>query len=237
MNSPHADLVGSKPGFFAKHRVEALADALFAIVMTLLVLDLKVPELEHNATARALLHAISLQRRALFSFVLTFVLASVFWMLQQKILKLVHNLDRVGTFLSLAPMLFVSLLPYSTATFARYPNNSAASTLYFGNQFAIALFLACFWFQTRSVPVESDAIREHSLLGIRVMTLTMACLLAALISVVEPKYAFIGFLFAIAGSRVAIKRISSPAREDNGSIRSQANQEVSSPVSAADVDR
>lgn len=45
---------------------------------------------------------------------MTFVLATVFWMLHQKTLRLIHRLDKATVFLSLAPMLFVSLLPYST---------------------------------------------------------------------------------------------------------------------------
>lgn len=196
-----------KPDFLSKHRIEALADGLFAIVMTLLVLDLRVPELAPPVTAHALAHAISSQRRLFFSFAMTFVLATVFWMLHQKTLRLLHNLDKTAVFLSLAPMLFVSLLPYSTATFGRYLENSTASALYFGNQFAIAFFILCLWYKTRSSSVDPEERQESRLLGIRVSSLALGCLLGAIVAIPKPEYASTVFIIALAVSRLLARRV------------------------------
>lgn len=94
-----------------KHRIEALADGLFAIVMTLLVLELKVPELPHGASTAEFMHELSGMWRVIFSFVMTFSLAGLFWMRQQTILTATRNLDRLGALLHLAAMMFVSLIP------------------------------------------------------------------------------------------------------------------------------
>jgi uncharacterized membrane protein len=133
----------SQSDFLSKHRIEALADGLFAIVMTLLVLDLKVPDLAPHSTARELAQAILWQWRLFFSFTVTFILAAVYWLLHQRILRLLHALSKPDAFLAIAPLLFVSLLPYSTATVGRYMGNGTAEALYFGNQFAIAFFIEC----------------------------------------------------------------------------------------------
>src|SRR5512140_3201239 len=117
-----------------KHRVEALADGLFAIVMTLLVLELKVPEVPHHLTNAELLHELAPMWRVLFSFVLTFFLASMFWMSQQAILAATRLLDRRGAVLHLTAMMFVAFMPFSTAMLGHYISNGFAMSLYFANQ-------------------------------------------------------------------------------------------------------
>lgn len=198
--------IQSKSEFLSKHRIEALADGLFAIVMTLLVLDLRVPELQPPVTAYALAHAIASQRRLFFSFAMTFILATVFWMLHQKTLELFHHLDRTAVFLSLAPLLFVSLLPYSTAAFGRYLENPTACALYFGNQFAIAFFIVCLWFKTSADAADNEDAHERRRLGVRVGSLALGCLLGGVVAVPKPEYASTAFLIAFGGSRLLARR-------------------------------
>jgi|SRR5271165_1260515 len=202
LTKPHE----SKTDFLSKHRIEALADGLFAIVMTLLVLDLRVPDLAHNATAGELAQAIISQWRLFFSFTVTFILAAVYWLLHQRTLRLFQRLNKADAFLGLAPLLFVSLLPYSTATVGRYMGNATATALYFGNQFAIAFFIAWLWFRTRSRAMEPDEAREHKLVGIRVVALTVASLLAAITALFYTEYAWSAFLIAVLASRGYQKR-------------------------------
>jgi uncharacterized membrane protein len=207
MDHTHANSQKNKPDFLSRHRIEALADGLFAIVMTLLVLELKVPDLEHNVSARVLAQAMASQWRMFFSFTATFILAAVFWLLHQRILRLTNVFDRTATFLSLAPMLFVSLLPFSTATVSRYINNATASILYFGNQFFIAFLIAMLWLRTKSAAMEPDEAREHRLVGIRVVTLTLAFLLASVVAAVQSQYSWSAFVVAVAVSRIYQRRI------------------------------
>ncbi len=196
-----------KTDFLSKHRIEALADGLFAIVMTLLVLDLKVPEFEHHASARELAQAIVSQWRLFFSFSVTFVLAAIYWIQHQRVLRLFHSLRRPDTFIALAPLFFVSLLPYSTATVGRYMGNATAMALYFGNQFAIALFISCLWLRIRSQTLDSAEIREHKMVGIRVVALSVASLAAAIMALFYTDYVWIALLIPILASRVYQRRI------------------------------
>ena len=122
---------------FSKHRIEALSDAIFAIVMTLLVLDLKVPA---DIGSGGLLHALSQEQATWWSFFLTFLLASVFWTLQHQVFDLLHGISHktlAPTFVFLG---FVTILPFSTALLGNHPE-PLSFALYFGNQFAIAASL------------------------------------------------------------------------------------------------
>jgi len=122
---------------FSKHRIEALSDAIFAIVMTLLVLDLKVPE---TIGPGGLLHALAADRATWASFFLTFLLASVFWVLQHQVFDLLEAISHqtlIPTFVFLG---FVTILPFSTALLGHHPQPLSGS-LYFANMFALAASL------------------------------------------------------------------------------------------------
>lgn len=66
----------ARANLFSKARIETLYNGIFAIAMTLLVLELKVPELARNAAPADILHALSEHALAFVGFVLTFILAS-----------------------------------------------------------------------------------------------------------------------------------------------------------------
>ena len=122
---------------FSKHRIEALSDAIFAIVMTLLVLDLKVPV---AIAPGGLLHALAGDSATWASFVLTFVLAAVFWSLQHQLFDLLKGITHhtlIPTFVFLG---FITILPFSTALIGHHPE-PLSFAFYFANQFGIAVSL------------------------------------------------------------------------------------------------
>jgi uncharacterized membrane protein len=189
----------------SKHRLEGLSDALFAIVMTLLVLDLRVPELGSDVGSRQLLHALASVWRVYFSFFVSFALSSVFWMFQQTVFKAMRKLDRIGTLLSLLTLMFVSLLPFSAAVLARYLR--AALPIYFANQFAIAGTLALLWWRTvRTGNLEDIEPATRTRFTVRLYALALACLVAALISAVNSPYAFVGFALVMLLGRLYRKK-------------------------------
>ena len=65
---------------FSKARIEALSDGVFAIAMTLLVLEIKVPELPRDVAPAELWHATIEHWPIFFSFLVTFMLAGQFWL-------------------------------------------------------------------------------------------------------------------------------------------------------------
>lgn len=128
----------SEQSMFSKHRLEALSDAVFAIVMTLLVLDLKVPS---GVAAGQLGEALRHNSPEWASFVLTFYIAAAFWVLQHQLFDLIEGMGSetlVPTFFFLG---LVAILPYSTSLLSHYPTEPLTFTVYFGNQAVIAIAL------------------------------------------------------------------------------------------------
>ncbi len=191
----------------SKHRIEALADGLFAIVMTLLVLELKVPDLPKSVSSAEIMHELAPMWRVFFSFVLTFALASIFWMTQQTILNATRTLDRVAAALHLFALMFVSLLPFSTAMLGHYLGKPIGMGLYFGNQTVIAAVLCRAWFRERNRGnINEMPSEDERRISLRIAGMTATYLGATIVACFEPRFAFYGALPGIIGSRAYFKR-------------------------------
>lgn len=186
-----------------KHRIEALADGLFAIVMTLLVLELKVPEIAHRATNAELMHELSSMWRVLFSFTMTFGLASLFWVLQQTILTATRTLNRLGAAIHLCAMMFVVFMPFTTAMLGHYISSGFVMSLYFGNQAMVALLLCIAWLRERHDGNVADISAEaEQKITIRSITMTCALAGASIVAFFNPQYAVFGALPGVIGKRL-----------------------------------
>jgi uncharacterized membrane protein len=129
------------PIFLSKGRLEALSDGIFAIVMTLLVLDLKVPDLPRHVAQHEVLLKLRELGPQLFSFTITFVLAGVFWLLHHISLHAIRHVTRKLVWINIGFLMFVSLLPFSTAMLGRFQSLPVGVIMYLGNQFLLAAFL------------------------------------------------------------------------------------------------
>jgi len=128
---------------FSKARIEMLCDGVFAIAMTLLVLELKVPDLPRPIAAADVWHVLGEHRLGFVAFTLSFMLAGAFWMQHHVLFHYLVRATRPLALLNLVFLMFVSLLPFSASVFARYGPQGFA--IYFGNQFVLALLLAAHW--------------------------------------------------------------------------------------------
>jgi uncharacterized membrane protein len=96
-------------------RLVALSDGLFATVLTLLVLDLRIPD-ALNVSGGNPMTFIKWIGPHLFSYMLTFLVAGTFWLAHHRNFDYVVNVDRGLLGYNLLFLLFIGLLPFSTAT-------------------------------------------------------------------------------------------------------------------------
>ena len=108
-------------------RVLALTDGVFAIIITLLVLDIHVPELTSHETLRA---AISDIRPSFISFVLAFIVAAMQWIGHRDLFTLIGYTDRGIIWLNLLTLFTVCLLPFGSALLGRYHEDPLALRLF-----------------------------------------------------------------------------------------------------------
>lgn len=129
---------------FSKHRLEMLSDGVFAVVMTLLVLELK-PELPVHGNDAIVAHALRELVRPLLSYVFAFALCSVFWVLHHRKFMLLRHTDGLHTALTLAFLFAITLLPLSVSIYLKALSSPLAQAVYFGNFVFIALALLASW--------------------------------------------------------------------------------------------
>lgn len=98
----------------SKHRLEALVDGIFAVAMTLLVLDIKLPGDEVLATDRALWDRLVALERHLVVYAITFIVIGRYWTAHHLQFHFVHGVDRRMVGLNMLYLLVVSFLPFAT---------------------------------------------------------------------------------------------------------------------------
>ncbi|WP_411106555.1 TMEM175 family protein [Streptomyces sp. cmx-4-9] len=132
-------------------RVEAFSDGVFAIIITILVLELKVPE----ETGSDFWHGVREQWPHYAAYVVSFLIIGVMWVNHHTIFSHLKRVDRPLLFLNLLVLMVVSVIPYTTTVLAEHlvedgGSAHAAAVLYSAVTVAYALaFMAFWWYVTR----------------------------------------------------------------------------------------
>jgi uncharacterized membrane protein len=126
-------------------RLAALSDGVFAIAMTLLVLDLKVPAAEAVHSEHELWRELIALSPRLLMFAMSVITLGIFWIGQQTQLNHLRRSDRSLSWIHLAFLGLVSLVPFSTALLAEYPRYRTALLAYWANIVLLGATLYWSW--------------------------------------------------------------------------------------------
>jgi uncharacterized membrane protein len=128
-----------------KGRLEAFSDGVFAIAITLLVLELAVPRARPNENLTELLGA---RWPSYFAYVVSFAIIGIMWVNHHAILHNVARVDRPLLFFNLLLLFFVAVLPFPTALLAehlRSDGSHVAAAIYSGNMLGCAIGFQSLW--------------------------------------------------------------------------------------------
>lgn len=126
-------------------RLAALSDGIFAVAMTLLVLDLKVPATEAVHDERRLAFALLAIAPRLLMFLMSFITLGIFWVGQQTQLNYLERSDRALSWIHLAFLALVCMIPFSTALLAEFIHYRLALLLYWINILLLGTMLYLTW--------------------------------------------------------------------------------------------
>jgi uncharacterized membrane protein len=206
-------------------RLTALSDGLFAVAMTLLVLDLRVPVSAAGSayTEHGLWDALLKLGPSFAAYLLSFTMLGTFWLAQHTLLGILGRCDRTLTWISLGFLFVVSLLPFSAALLAHFVRLRLAVGMYWLNILLLGVALESAARYGRKVLVPGDARQSRSRLAIfrrRILLAQTLYALAALtcvisaqasviaLAVVQPYFIVSPGCRALAGNGLTTARIS-----------------------------
>jgi uncharacterized membrane protein len=122
-------------------RIEALSDGVFAIALTLLVLDIRVPIRENIVYEKDLILAFGNLTPKLLAYFLSFMTLGIFWTAHSSQFNFIEKSDRNFNWINLSFLLFVSLTPFTTAFLSEYITFRFAIAIYWLNLFLLGIML------------------------------------------------------------------------------------------------
>jgi len=104
----------------SKHRIEALVDGIFAVAMTLLVIELKLPEHVQATSSAELLHVLGDLAPTFGSWIISFLVLAIFWVGNHRLYSYVRHVDGPLLCYTILMLAGASLLPFASAVNGRF---------------------------------------------------------------------------------------------------------------------
>lgn len=106
---------------FQLERLILFSDAVFAIAITLLVIEIKIPDIhKEEVSDKALLHELGHLVPKFTGFLVSFMLIGLYWTIHHRMFGFVTGYDRKLLVLNLFFLFFIALMPFSTGFYSEY---------------------------------------------------------------------------------------------------------------------
>jgi uncharacterized membrane protein len=126
-------------------RLLAFSDGVFAIAITLLVFNLKVPEIPEGDVHRLLPAAIKAMLPRFFTYLISFLLIAVFWTIHHRMLDLVAHVDYTFIWINVLYLLAISFSPFPSALMGTYHDESFSLVFYICCMFIVVSLSLLMW--------------------------------------------------------------------------------------------
>lgn len=125
----------------SKGRLEFLFDGVFAIAMTIMVLELKLPELEDKRSVHELGRALLDNWRTFFSYIFSFIILSSFWIGHNTLYAKLTRVTKAIVAIHVWLLAWAAFVPFCAHLIGRYPGNPLALMVYLTTGFAYVMGL------------------------------------------------------------------------------------------------
>lgn len=179
-------------------RIVFFSDAVFAIAITILVLDIRVPDGLSPAELPA--QVLSLGPKYL-SYVISFLVLAVYWQAHHRIFRPIRGYDGTLVWLNYFFLMAVAFLPFPTSLLGEYSEQQVSVVIYAANAAAASLLLSAIsWYATsghRLVPPDLED-EEEKLRRLQGLVVPVVFLASIGVSFLSPTAAMYSWLFLIA---------------------------------------
>jgi uncharacterized membrane protein len=173
-------------------RLEAFSDGIFAIAITLLILDVKVPEAK---TARELIRALAAAWPAYSGYLLSFLIIGIMWSNHHLIFRHIRRSDHTLMMVNVLLMMTIAFLPYPTAVLAHNfenPDTRAAATMFYsGAMFMTSIPFSWLWIHAVNAKLVDGPEAERARITRSFRVGWISWLVATIVAAVAPVAAVI----------------------------------------------
>jgi len=182
---------GLRQSGLTKARIEALADGIFATVMTILVLGLRGPVA--NLSESDLRSQIINLWPNLTAYAFSFIVLGLFWIGHHAQFHYIKQTDRVFLWINILFLLTIGFIPFSTSLIGLYPFSQTAVRVYGANLAATGIALnAVWWYATHGRRLVEKDLDPHIVR------------LAQQRTIVGPIVSFLGISFSYLDTRISL---------------------------------
>jgi uncharacterized membrane protein len=189
----------------ALERIVFFSDAVFAIAITLLALELHVPEIPIDQVAAQMPQQLAAMTPKFLSFVLSFLIIGSYWVSHHRDFLHIRRYDQRLIWINLLLLMFVAFLPFPTAMLGNYP----------AQQFTVTLYAAClalmgfvrawlWWYASRNYrlidrDLDPRTIARLNRRGLLVPTIFLISVILAVFNplIAQWSWALVGVTFAL----------------------------------------
>ena len=200
---------GTAAPMLSKHRIEALVDGIFAVAMTLLVIDLRLPEREHLKTVEQLRDALVALAPNFASWLVSFLVLAIFWVGNHRLYNHVRHVDARLVWYTILMLGGASLLPFATAVNSQFPSQ-LGQAVYSSVMIVIALgalLVATHIHRTPALCAHPMDAATYRGVCLRTIGLMVIALIAIVLAGLLPGTANLAFLLIF-----GLRRVGSPRR-------------------------
>jgi uncharacterized membrane protein len=186
-------------------RLAALSDGLFAIAMTLLIIDLHTPAAEALHSEAELAHALAHLLPQIVMYFIGFMTLGIFWIAQQSQIDAFARVDRDLTWIHLGFLAAVALMPFSTALLAHFITYRLALVIYWINMLLCGIGLYASWsYASRAGLLKDDVDAGLSATTKRrIVVYQLAYVACVLLSVINTYWSIAGLFLLQLDSAIA----------------------------------
>ncbi len=146
------------------NRIETLVDGIFAIAMTLLVLNLSIPQLTSSVPNITVENYLISSIPKFFTYTLSFVILAIFWRINHQQFCRIKRANSMLLWITVIWLLFVALVPFSTSLMGGYGETQAANIFFNVNLLLTGTFSGLIWcYATKKGFVDKKLTREKIL--------------------------------------------------------------------------
>lgn len=139
-------------------RLKLFSDGVFAIAITILVLEIKIPEIAENLVATELPKELWHLVPKILSNIISFIILGIYWIAHHNIFMHIIRHDHIMLWLNTLFLMCIASLPFPTGLLGHYPNQQISVAIYAGTLLVTGIVLDILWWYATTHRLVDDEI-------------------------------------------------------------------------------